>query len=130
MSKRLLVWDNGASYSDHTIHFVEAGDCSDALLRAIGERKSMECGCKGGRSIGIMVADWWEGATEPLVEFIPHEGDIWNEDMETDESGTWGIPSLLERFPDEFPQLLTRMQAHRLKAQAAAAERRAARGAR
>jgi len=54
----IVVWDNGMSYSDHTLHFIDVGDGPLAAQRLAWLCK---LACTGYAVCAAPTADWFKG---------------------------------------------------------------------
>lgn len=109
--RRLLIWDNGESYSDHAILFFDLGPYSNEFAKAVANRLRWgDCAQPDGRLLGVGEVRWWEGYTLKLRERVP--SDI-TADIEDDEPEAFSWPALTERWPDEVACLRAEIEEHK-----------------
>ena len=109
-TRRLLIWDNGESYSDHAILFFDIAPYSNEFAKVVsGRLRYGDRTQRDGYLLGVGEVRWWEGYTLKLRERVPSSI---SEDFETDEpeAFSWGV--LAEQWPDEVACLRAEISEH------------------
>ncbi len=71
----IIIWDNGGSYSDHSIHFVDVGEGEEAGMRVVWV--NLPSHGNGFVAGVVQVLAWYKGKRESwetwVREYAPHE---------------------------------------------------------
>jgi hypothetical protein len=101
----ILIWDNGGSYSDHTIHFVECGELSPDDVVSFARLGY----CREARELGRAEQIEWRVA-HALEEPSALTGPVYVIWDETDDTDIAGITTpALEYLINTFPRVSIRL---------------------
>ena len=110
-TRRLMLWDNGESCSEHQILFFNIAPYSDEFAKAVSPRlRHGDWAQPDGSLLGVGEVRWWEGYTLELRERVPLNIGA---DIESDEPEVFGWPALAEQWPEQVACLRAELEEHK-----------------